>query len=234
MKLTNETMSGKKFNKLTVIRLDYRKPNGQSYWIFQCDCGKQKSISMQNVKNGLQASCGCLLEQYRQGMKDRNVIIRTQNAIKRAKRMEESALKKKNKRTAYIDSVIGKTYGRLHAVEFVEKIGNHNYFLFRCDCNQTMRQDIRYVRLQRNNEYCGPHCPFYEEYWMRKIAVANPMSRMKGIAGKTPMRFDPNRITYGHSLLYWQQKFGLTRQRIHQLYQNGILAKRIEKLYAKT
>lgn len=54
---------GKKFGRLTVIDRDLSKPQGrghESYWICQCDCGKQKSISRSSLIQGHTKSCGCL------------------------------------------------------------------------------------------------------------------------------------------------------------------------------
>jgi hypothetical protein len=49
---------GKKYNKLTCIKKDENKD--KRYYIFRCDCGKEKSIIASNVKSGLSTSCGCV------------------------------------------------------------------------------------------------------------------------------------------------------------------------------
>lgn len=47
---------GKKFGKLTVLRLD-KIVNRKSYWIVQCECGNVKSVRCDTLKKIV--SCGC-------------------------------------------------------------------------------------------------------------------------------------------------------------------------------
>lgn len=48
-------ITGKKFGKLTAVKkIDSR------YWLFRCDCGKEKKIKKTNVVCGITKSCGCL------------------------------------------------------------------------------------------------------------------------------------------------------------------------------
>jgi hypothetical protein len=55
-----EEISGKKFNKLTAISFAKNSKNN-SYWLFICDCGKEKVIKKASVAAGLTKSCGCIL-----------------------------------------------------------------------------------------------------------------------------------------------------------------------------
>lgn len=50
---------GDKFSKLTAIKFNYKR-NGHQYWLFKCDCGKEKILRVGSVKNGSIKSCGCL------------------------------------------------------------------------------------------------------------------------------------------------------------------------------
>ena len=62
--MKNTDITGKKFGKLTAIRLDHKGKNKSlqsvQYWLFKCDCGKEKIIKKQNVLNGNTKSCGCI------------------------------------------------------------------------------------------------------------------------------------------------------------------------------
>lgn len=57
-------ITGKKFNKLTAVKFDHFNQHRDAYWLFRCDCGKEKISNIQNVtrKNQKKAikSCGCL------------------------------------------------------------------------------------------------------------------------------------------------------------------------------
>ena len=50
---------GDKFNKLTAIKFCHKDKHGCQCWFFKCDCGKEKVIVVNNVKNGHTKSCGC-------------------------------------------------------------------------------------------------------------------------------------------------------------------------------
>lgn len=54
-------ITGKKFNKLTAIKFAYKK-NGRHYWLFRCECGKEKIIMKRNVVCECVKSCGCSRE----------------------------------------------------------------------------------------------------------------------------------------------------------------------------
>jgi hypothetical protein len=51
--------TGMRFGALTALK-PVRNKKGYWAWLFQCDCGKQKSCYAQNVTRGLTASCGCM------------------------------------------------------------------------------------------------------------------------------------------------------------------------------
>lgn len=55
-------LTGKKFNRLTAVKLAYLDKNNKNraYWVFKCDCGNEKILSGALVKHGTQKSCGCL------------------------------------------------------------------------------------------------------------------------------------------------------------------------------
>ena len=59
-----ENLTNKKFNKLTVVKLDEEKTNnnkeGKAYWWCRCDCGKmtRKSLSTSELKSNNTKSCG--------------------------------------------------------------------------------------------------------------------------------------------------------------------------------
>jgi len=50
---------GNKFNQLTAIKFSYKNRHSEQYWLFRCDCGKEKIIRVSSVKQELTKSCGC-------------------------------------------------------------------------------------------------------------------------------------------------------------------------------
>ena len=72
-------ISGKKFNRLTAIKFEYRdKLRRLTYWSFQCDCGVIKNIIASHVKYGSTKSCGCL---YNENAKKRKYIHGHTNSL---------------------------------------------------------------------------------------------------------------------------------------------------------
>jgi hypothetical protein len=56
-------ITNKKYNKLTAIRLHQSLKitnKSRQYWLFKCDCGKEKIICKDLVKRGQIKSCGCI------------------------------------------------------------------------------------------------------------------------------------------------------------------------------
>jgi len=54
-------ITGQKFNRLTAIRLDYIGGRCKEYWLCKCDCGVEKSVRKDSLKNGGAQSCGCII-----------------------------------------------------------------------------------------------------------------------------------------------------------------------------
>lgn len=56
-------MIGKKYGKLTVLKLDEKRSGKRKYYICQCECGNLKSVRDDCLKSGNTKSCGCLLKE---------------------------------------------------------------------------------------------------------------------------------------------------------------------------
>jgi hypothetical protein len=57
-------LSGKKFNKLTILSLNKDKSSKKrKFWNCVCDCGNKKICDGENVKSGKTKSCGCILSE---------------------------------------------------------------------------------------------------------------------------------------------------------------------------
>ena len=53
-------LMGKKFRRLTVIRLGEKLNNGEHFWLCQCKCGNLIKVRGGHLRNGHTKSCGCL------------------------------------------------------------------------------------------------------------------------------------------------------------------------------
>ncbi len=51
-------LTGQRFGKLVALQKAQSK-NGKTYWLCQCDCGKQKEVQTCHLMDGSITSCGC-------------------------------------------------------------------------------------------------------------------------------------------------------------------------------
>lgn len=80
-------LTGRKFGKLTVLKLDSfsEKGNG-SYWICECECGNIISTQASNLISGSVKSCGCLVStgelEISNLLTENNIDFKTQYSFK--------------------------------------------------------------------------------------------------------------------------------------------------------
>jgi hypothetical protein len=58
-------VAGMVYGRLTAIRPTPHRKSGKAVWIFQCSCGKRKTIIRHNVTRGRVVSCGCYSKEIR-------------------------------------------------------------------------------------------------------------------------------------------------------------------------
>lgn len=56
-------ITGQKFGRLIAIKYIERRDNGNTYWLFKCECGNKKIIAKGRVLSGNTKSCGCFLKE---------------------------------------------------------------------------------------------------------------------------------------------------------------------------
>lgn len=52
-------MIGKKYGRLTILNLHHKDKNGRLFYLCRCDCGNEKIINGERIRNGKTKSCGC-------------------------------------------------------------------------------------------------------------------------------------------------------------------------------
>ena len=55
---------GDKYGRLIAIKFSHRDKGSNQYWLFECNCGKEKVINVDSVKSGKTKSCGCLFKDW--------------------------------------------------------------------------------------------------------------------------------------------------------------------------
>lgn len=56
-------LTGKTFNRLTVIERVHKENNKRTFWKCRCACGKEVIVESSKIKSGHTKSCGCLNEE---------------------------------------------------------------------------------------------------------------------------------------------------------------------------
>lgn len=56
-------LTGERFNRLTVLGLSTRRSGRKTYWVCKCNCGNNKVVRSDSLKDGSVKSCGCLKEE---------------------------------------------------------------------------------------------------------------------------------------------------------------------------
>ena len=64
MRCVKENLLGKVFGRLTII-YEHEKIKGRTAWLCKCECGKEKVVKSEYLKNGDTKSCGCLNDEKR-------------------------------------------------------------------------------------------------------------------------------------------------------------------------
>lgn len=63
MSRKTEDLTGKRFNKLTVIGRDGTYPSGNIRWLCRCDCGGLTHVTGHSLKSGAVKGCKCVLSE---------------------------------------------------------------------------------------------------------------------------------------------------------------------------
>lgn len=64
-------LKNKVFGRLTVLQLDTSTKSRRSNWICLCECGAQKVIPARGLIRGTSKSCGCLLKESQQKIREK-------------------------------------------------------------------------------------------------------------------------------------------------------------------
>jgi len=131
-------LTGQKFGKLTVIEEAERPKTYTStgaYWLCRCECGREKVISANSLRQGDTKSCGCWQKEWQK-----------YNPIQADKR--------------WYKDLTGQRFGRLAVIKRVEKpkeVKYKNklvYWLCKCDCGNEKIANGAFLR-QGTTQSCG-------------------------------------------------------------------------------
>lgn len=58
-----EDLTGKKFNRLTVVKFIKKDKYYNSYWLCECECGNEVIVTAGRLRSGHSKSCGCYMKE---------------------------------------------------------------------------------------------------------------------------------------------------------------------------
>jgi len=79
-------LTGQRFGRLVVLSPSTKV---NQYWLCKCDCGEMKETSAQCLRGGSTRSCGCLVREARERMRNR---FETQKALRAAVIIQETQI----------------------------------------------------------------------------------------------------------------------------------------------
>lgn len=118
-------LTGQRFGRLVVIERAENGDRGGARWKCLCDCGNEKTVSRDNLKNGDTKSCGCL-------QKEMGVISGKSKLI----------------------NLVGQKFGKLLVKEFIEIDNGNTWWLCICDCGNERIANTNNLRSGEMNS-CG-------------------------------------------------------------------------------
>ena len=142
-------LAGQTFGRLTAR--EFTRHNGRSAWICDCSCGGTAVVNTQNLRRGLQISCGCRLAE-----------LHARQPAKRACRACGKVYRPDKHTSIYCSrdcakgprlKLAGRIFGRLTAIKPV-KIDRRTHWLCRCECGGTTLV-ITSNLTRRNTLSCG-------------------------------------------------------------------------------
>lgn len=79
-------ITGQRFGKLVAIKKDHavwdkEKRKSRNFWLFKCDCGKEKVIDKYSVIRGLTTSCGCYANEQRIKKNTKHGLFNTEKRL---------------------------------------------------------------------------------------------------------------------------------------------------------
>lgn len=66
-----QSLVGQRFSRLTVLD-DFKIQNNKTYWLCKCNCGNEKYVRADSLKDGSIQSCGCLMREVQKSCENKH------------------------------------------------------------------------------------------------------------------------------------------------------------------
>lgn len=214
-------ITGKRFTRLKVLG-PYKRAKSGTLWRCQCDCGKERWVNAQALKDGMTKSCGCLHKEVmaQRGLKSmagkrfgKLLVLKNHRKIKtfvewecacdcgercwkRGQSLREGAARScgcvPRKPSRALIDLMGKRFGRWQVIGPREKRNGVSVWLCRCDCGNEERPSGQSLR-NGTSKSCG--CLAKEQISKRHL---------KDLSGKKVGRLSiSDRTKRRNKVVYW-------------------------------
>lgn len=152
--MVKKDLTGKKFGRLTVLRLSDNKKNGSTKWVCQCDCGNIVEVFSFNLTREHTKSCGCLAREKRsKRMKEKNPGYKHGKNNSRLHIIWD-AMKKR----CYLNSHIHYLNYGGRGIEVCEEWKNNFMSFYNWAIDNGYKDDLTIDRIDSDKNYCPENC----------------------------------------------------------------------------
>lgn len=145
-----DNLLGKKFNRLTVVRMFPLKIRKVTAWECICDCGKITKVIGYKLKNGHTKSCGCYGQEMRNKSSSKANTVHGMN-----KTRPHRCWKAMMSRCNYKGNVAYHNYGGRGIIVCNEWKEFKNFWK---DMKDTYSDNLTIDRVDNNGNYCKENC----------------------------------------------------------------------------
>ena len=191
-----DDLSGKRFGRLTVIsRAENR--TGRSAWLCGCECGKNRIVLAQSLKNGSTVSCGCYGKEI-----FKNAALKHGHARASGRSPEYSAWQGMIQRCTNKSCAAYRHYGG-RGIKVCDRWLNFENFI----ADIGMRPE-GYTLERKNNMmgYCKENCEWTTRKNQARNTRRNRLLELDGVKATMPE---------------WSERTGLTVDTIRNRFRNG-------------
>lgn len=151
-------ITGERFERLIAIKFEY-KIKRQHYWLFKCDCGKEKIIQKASVLFGTSKSCGCLQKEmtYNEETKHKIGLANTTHGLRG--NPIYSLWHSMKQRCYYCKSISYKNYGA-RGIKICSEWKDSFIDFYNWCIKNGYKKGLTIDRINVNGNYCPSNCKF--------------------------------------------------------------------------